>query len=69
MCQGNTTSTQECTSGKGRLVGGASENEGRVELCVDGFWGTACDDEWDQEDAIVLCRQIGLEESGNNCYS
>ena len=64
ICQGNTT-TQECTSGESRLVGGATKYEGRVEVCVDGFWGTACYNEWDQEDAIVLCRQIGLPTAGN----
>ena len=69
MCQGNTTA-QECTSGESRLVGGATENEGRVEVCVDGFWGTACVNEWDQEDAIVLCRQLGQQTAGNcNCAS
>ncbi len=29
-----------CTKAEIRLVGGASDREGRVEVCVDGRWGT-----------------------------
>uniref|UniRef100_UPI0037E89B71 galectin-3-binding protein B-like n=1 Tax=Semicossyphus pulcher TaxID=241346 RepID=UPI0037E89B71 len=41
-----------------RLGGGRDYSEGRVEIFHDGAWGTVCDDDWDMNDAHVLCRQL-----------
>lgn len=56
----------ECNHNDARLVGGRNSMEGRVEICVDGRWGTVCDDQWDQMDALVACRQMGLSITGNS---
>ena len=43
-----------------RLSDGRNELEGRVEVCMDGVWGTVCNDPWSMENTAVVCSQLGF---------
>ena len=59
-----TNSSFECQTGEVRLVGGQEESEGRVEVCINGEWGTVCDVGWGSQEAQTVCRQLGFDPTG-----
>ena len=55
-----------CTTGDVRLTDGPTEYEGRVEICMNGVWGSVCDYGWDTNETITVCKQLGY--AGENLY-
>ena len=53
-----------CCDGTVRLGGGSLSNEGRVEICHSGQWKTVCDNNWRENEARVVCRQLGYATQG-----
>ena len=41
-------------------MGGVLDQEGRIEVCMNGLWSSVCGDGWDQGDGLVACRQLGM---------
>ena len=57
VCQPYTVCSNQ---GDIRLVAGARDSEGRVEVCNQNRWGSVCDIGWGMNDANVACRQAGF---------
>nr|XP_042702022.1 scavenger receptor cysteine-rich domain-containing protein SCART1-like [Chrysemys picta bellii] len=51
-----------------RLLNGESRCDGRVEISLRGVWSRVLDDQWDMDDASVVCRQLqcGVAEKAYN---
>lgn len=43
-----------------RLLGGSSITEGRLQVKINGTWGTVCNYGWTMKDAALVCQQLGL---------
>ena len=54
----------ECTDNTMRLADGVLEQEGRVEVCIDGVWGSICGYGWNAIDGYVVCKQLGFDDTG-----
>ena len=53
-----------CNDGDIMLVGGDSNAVGTVEVCYRNTWGLISDQNWDDDDAKVVCRQLGYNAEG-----
>ena len=49
---------------KVRLAGFGNSAAGRVEMSVNGVWGTVGNDNWSSKNAEVLCRMLGYPDGG-----
>ena len=50
------------------MVDGNSSYEGRLEYCRNNKFGTVCDKgDWDDEDAQVVCNQLGFGKNEGKC--
>jgi deleted-in-malignant-brain-tumors protein 1 len=65
----STAYSSVCTNNQVRLVGGVTQYEGRVELCRNNAWGTICSYSWDNQDAQVVCRQLGYPTTNATAFS
>ena len=54
-------SFSNCTTGEIRLTDGTTQYEGRVEVCINGVWGTVCDYNWGKKQAYAVCHQLGYQ--------
>lgn len=63
VCE-NTTYTYD--NGTLRLEGSEVTYEGRLEIYHRGVWGTVCSHGFDNRDARVACRELGLGEYGHS---
>ncbi|WAQ96295.1 DMBT1-like protein, partial [Mya arenaria] len=53
------------TEGQVYLSGSTSSNQGRIEIFLNGRWGTICDDNFGQTEANVVCGMLGFPRNGS----
>ena len=64
MINAESSSQDGCTDGDVRLVGTPLSSLGVVEVCIDSDWGRVCKDSWTNNDAEVVCNQLGFGRDG-----
>ena len=56
----------ECVHGDVYLENNTS---GILRICYNSIWRLVCDDEWDEDDATVVCNQLGLIPGSEYCLA
>ena len=54
----------DCEEGDIRLTGSDHHFEGFVEICLDKMWGLVSQSGWNDNDAKVICMQLGYSGNG-----
>lgn len=54
------TAFASCETGSVRLQNGMTNLEGRLEVCINGAWGTVCERGFSSDDATVVCTSLGF---------
>ena len=64
-CEAHNSSYSNCSDGDLKLVGGSTEYEGTVLICINKAWGTVCDDYYYYtSNAQVVCNALGYSTPG-----
>ena len=54
-----------CSDGDGNLLNGGIVNEGKLQICVNGTWGSVCaSKDFSNTEARVVCRHLGYTDKG-----
>ena len=51
-----------CAESEVRLVGGSRPDNGRVQVCFNGVWGSVCSSGFGEPEAQVTCRNLGFSD-------
>ena len=60
----HTVNSFSCSDGEIRLIGGATENEGTIQVCIGNRFGTICDVGFNSVAAGVVCSSLGYSRQG-----
>ncbi|KAH3795441.1 hypothetical protein DPMN_148992 [Dreissena polymorpha] len=60
-CPGNEDEKGCVKEARVQLVNGPNKRSGRVEIIIGTERGTVCDDNWDDNDAKVICKMLGYD--------
>ncbi|XP_060574189.1 deleted in malignant brain tumors 1 protein-like, partial [Ruditapes philippinarum] len=57
-CSASNAVGLKCDGIQVRLADGPHKGIGRIEVLHNGQWGTVCDTNWDDNDAVVICKML-----------